>query len=101
MLSSFGEVAVLMSRFFRHELIHLLVFLSFGLAGCSPAPEPRVGLPEDPSPAPPIEAALAQPPDGGAVDITSVEDPDAKEFTVDDCEGGKTVAPLWIRNVPF
>jgi hypothetical protein len=31
----------------------------------------------------------------------AADDPEAEIFTVPDCQGGKTVAPLWIRRVPF
>lgn len=33
--------------------------------------------------------------------IGLADDPEAETFTIPDCRGGKIVAPLWIRNVPF
>jgi hypothetical protein len=42
-----------------------------------------------------------QPTAEGTAKAAAEDDPEAETFTVPDCQGGKTVAPIWIRHVPF
>lgn len=62
-----------------------------------------------------VAAGGAEPTDGGAGEagggvqpmneeaakVAPEDDPEATEYEVPDCRGGRTKAPLWIRHVPF
>lgn len=42
-----------------------------------------------------------QPTDDGTARAALEDDPEAGDFTVPNCHGGKIVAPFWVRRVPF
>lgn len=61
-----------------------------------------------------VAVAGTQPTDGGAqpagggqpmneeaAKIAPEDDPEAEEYKVPDCQGSRTVAPIWVRHVPF